>query len=133
MTDDTAAQHVDRADEDRHEHGHPALERIHTEFAAARLGIAQIGTMTDDVHRDRLVRSIRTELPDVASRSAHEVGGTAVLAEIHRFAHLAGGADPGAGRTGAEPVDRLAAVLWDAILADATEAVRATCPVHASC
>lgn len=103
-----------------HGHGagdHPAIERLHAELAAARRGIGHVGAMSPS-HRDRVVAAIRSELPDAAGRTAHEVGGAATLAEIRHFS----GIDP------AGPLPSRAAVrLWDAILDDVAEAIGAVC------
>jgi hypothetical protein len=92
---------------------HPAIERLRAELAAARRGIGHIATMSPS-HRERVVASIRSELPDAASRAAYEAGGAATMAEIRRFDRV----EPG--RPAPSPA---VARLWDAILTDVVEAV----------
>jgi hypothetical protein len=90
---------------------HPAVVRLRTELEAARRGVGAIDEL-DAVHRARIVAELRNALPDVASRTAHEVGSAAAVAEIRRFAGL----DAEAAST---------AALWTEILDTATEAAAA--------
>jgi hypothetical protein len=102
-----------------HEHGHdqdhPAIRRLHAEFAAARDGMASITRLTLPV-RQRVVDEIRAGLPDIAGWAAHEAGPDAAVAEIRRFSYL-----------GAEHSDEACPVvlLWGEILENATVAASA--------
>jgi hypothetical protein len=90
---------------------HPAVVRLRSELDAARRGVGSIDEL-DPEHRARIVADLRTGLPDVASRAAHEIGPEAAVAEIRRFA-------------GIEAHGSEAADLWTEILDTATEAASA--------
>lgn len=90
---------------------HPAVIRLRSEFEAARRGVGSMAAL-DAEHRDRMVAEMRTGLPDVASRAAHEVGTDAAVAEIRRFAAI-------------DVRDLSTIALWGTILESATEAAAA--------
>jgi hypothetical protein len=100
-----------------HDHAtsHPAILRLHAELEAAREGMAAI-TRSTLPNRGRIVEEIRTGLPDIAGRAAHEAGADATVAEIRRFTRL--GVEH---RDDACPV----VLLWGEILDTATVAASA--------
>jgi hypothetical protein len=100
---------------------HPAIRRLRAEFDAAREGISEIDELAEPT-RDRVVASIRTGLPDIAGRAAHEVGTDAAVAEIRRFA-VPDLRTPATTATTVGP-GRVAS-LWRQIVADATAAALA--------
>ena len=121
---ETDAEHdsaTDRRPADRvheshgHDADHPAIRRLHAEFAAARDGMAAITRLTLP-NRQRVVDEIRAGLPDIAGRAAHEAGPEATVAEIRRFTSL-----------GVEHNDEACPVvlLWSEILDTATVAASA--------
>lgn len=90
---------------------HPAVVRLRSELDAARRGVGALSEL-DPEHRERIVAELRTGLPDVASRAAHEIGTDAAVAEIRRHA----GVDTHGGNV---------ADLWTEIIETATEAAAA--------
>lgn len=101
---DTPAQH------------HPAVARLLAELDAARAGIVVLDEL-DAPRRDRVVAELRTAVPDLASRAAHEVGAEHVVASIRA---VAGGVPDGVGTA-----EGAATGLWDDVVRAAVEAARA--------
>lgn len=100
---DTPAQH------------HPAVERLLAELDAARVGIVVLDEL-DAPRRERVVAELRTAVPDLASRAAHEAGAEHVVATIRAVAgHVPDGVGPAGAATG----------LWEDIVHTAVEAARA--------
>lgn len=95
---------------------HPAVARLLAELDAARVGIVVLDEL-DAPRRERVVAELRTAVPDLASRAAHEAGAEHVVATIRAVADRApdGDGPGGAAATG----------LWEDIVHTAVEAARA--------
>ncbi|MBT1544138.1 hypothetical protein [Curtobacterium aurantiacum] len=95
---------------------HPSIVRLRAELDAAWKGIGALAQL-EDAPRDRVVAELLTAVPDVASRTAREVGIEAVVAEIRRYADAG---IPGA--SGTVPTS----VIWSDVVRTASEAACAT-------